>query len=332
MNSGFDMFQNSGYKNVRNRKKTLILDIEDTGGDGSFLGSAGEFNIKLYEPLIIDKHSEVYLDNFVTFNSNISSNSDDMAFLLKINEFNMNSNVASSHGASASQAGGAHIFNSIVIPNDHSDPSDFGVAQPHKAKKFNYICDINPQTINSISGKITNLAGKSIFHGAFTGDTDTYALTGISQAKVVTFQATTALSEDDFDPSEDHSLVTFPLRRGDKISKITFGGNAIGDENGTPIGTILVDTTSVASTILFSLNQTLSEEIINSLQTVAGDITFSVRRVNEDGSPISPGDPDKIFVDTLITIPNNPLTLNPDIQIIHGSGRFISEFTIIARE
>jgi len=329
MNSGFDMFQNSGYKNVRNRKKTLILDIEDTGGPGSFLGSGGEFNIKLYEPLTIDKHSEVYLDNFVTFNSNISSNSDDMAFLLKINEFNMNSNVASSHGASAGQAGGAHIFNSIVIPNDHSDPSDFGVAQPHKAKKFNYICDINPQTINSISGKITNLAGHAIFHGAFTGDTDTYALTGISQAKVAAFQATSEVGVYD---AGVHELVTFPLRRGDKISKITIGGNEIGDENGTPIGTILVDTTSVASTILFSLNQTLSDEIINSLQTVAGNITFSVRRVQLDGSSISPGDPDKVFVDTLITISNNPLTLNPDIQLIHGSGRFISEFTIIARE
>ena len=28
MNSGFDMYKNSGYVNTRNRKKTLILDID----------------------------------------------------------------------------------------------------------------------------------------------------------------------------------------------------------------------------------------------------------------------------------------------------------------
>ena len=28
------------------------------------LGSGGDFNIQLFEPLIIDKHSEIYLDNF----------------------------------------------------------------------------------------------------------------------------------------------------------------------------------------------------------------------------------------------------------------------------
>ena len=34
----------------------------------------------------------------------------------------------------------------------------------HKGKKFNYVCDINPQKLNSISGKITDLAGP-VFHG-----------------------------------------------------------------------------------------------------------------------------------------------------------------------
>ena len=29
MNSGFDMFQNSGYVNNRNRKRTLILDVDE---------------------------------------------------------------------------------------------------------------------------------------------------------------------------------------------------------------------------------------------------------------------------------------------------------------
>ena len=87
-NNGFNYFQNSGYINKRNRKRTLILDIEDSADLAAHLGSGGEFNIQLYEPMIIDKHSEVYLDNCLSFNSNINGNSQSAsAFVLKINEF-----------------------------------------------------------------------------------------------------------------------------------------------------------------------------------------------------------------------------------------------------
>ena len=63
--SGTDMFQNSGYKNTRNRKRTLIIDFNDS--DNTHLGSGTEFSIDLYEPFIIDKHSEIYLDNLVNY-------------------------------------------------------------------------------------------------------------------------------------------------------------------------------------------------------------------------------------------------------------------------
>ena len=304
MNGGFDMFQNSGYKNVRNRKKTLILDIEDGGVSASPLGSTGEFNIKLYEPLIIDKHSEVYLDNFLTFNSNIASDTTQMAFLLKINEFNVNSNVASTHGATGDQPGGTHIFNSIVIPNDHSDPTEYHTAVAHKAKKFNYICDINPQTINSISGKITNLSGGPIFHGTGTTETDTYALTGIAAIKTLSV-----------------GTVPFPLQVGDKITSLQFGGFVVSGASGT----ILVSTTTGASTILFSLNQRITDANLMKLQTTAGDIIFTITREGVSAGTTA-------FAETTLTIDNNPLTNNPNIQLIHGDGRFISEFSIIARE
>ena len=64
--SDFDVFQNSGYTNNRNRKRTLILDVDDSATADTHLGSGGEFKVKLFEPLIIDKHSEVYLDNCFT--------------------------------------------------------------------------------------------------------------------------------------------------------------------------------------------------------------------------------------------------------------------------
>ena len=173
--SNFDMYQNSGYVNNRNRKRTLILDIDDSASSDTHLGVGGEFNIKLFEPLIVDKHSEVYLDNCLTFNSNIAQTPSSCAFALRINEFNMNSNVASSSHNN-------NMFNSLIIPNDHKSVSGNQGAVVHKGKKFNYVCDINPQTIHSLSGKITDLSGSPIFHG--TNGQFTYALTGIDSGNL----------------------------------------------------------------------------------------------------------------------------------------------------
>ena len=172
MESGFDTYMNSGYSNKRNRKRTLILDVSDENGD-NHLGFGTEFKVNLFEPLIIDKHSEVYLDNFLSFNSNIGQTPATSAFLLKINEFNMNTNVASS-------SDNGTIFNRLIIPNEHKSVTNNHSAVIHKGKKFNYVCDINPQKIHSISGKITDLSGAPIFHGIHATNTFTYALTGIT--------------------------------------------------------------------------------------------------------------------------------------------------------
>ena len=170
MNSGFDMYQNSGYTNSRNRKRTLILDIVGS----TELGAGSEFNIQLFEPLIIDNQSEIYLDNFVTFNSMLADKPERSSFCLKINEFNLNSNVASNDTTSKQS-----LFNSIVIPNENRNATNFFTSVSHKAKKFNYICDVNPMTISSLSGTVTSLDNKPMFHGDVTTSTKTYALTGI---------------------------------------------------------------------------------------------------------------------------------------------------------
>jgi len=165
-------YENSGYINKRNSKQILILDVDDSAAADTHLGTGGEFNIPLFEPLIIDSLSEVYLDNFISFNSNISNITANSAFVLRINEFNISSNVASSSNSNT-------IFNSIVIPNEHSSVSDNHGVVLHKAKKFNYVCDINPGKIGCISGKITNLAGEPMFHGNGIHKF-TYTLSGIS--------------------------------------------------------------------------------------------------------------------------------------------------------
>ena len=156
----YQFYKNAQYTNTRNKKKTLIVDINDTDGSTS-LGAGGEFSVDLFEPLIIDKHSEVYLDNVITFNSNITDSTDNSAFCLRINEFNIDSNTAS--GVATNRG---TMYNSILIPNEHNSISDVHSSVIHKGKKMNYICSVNPGKITSITGKITDLGGNSIFNTA----------------------------------------------------------------------------------------------------------------------------------------------------------------------
>ena len=156
------MYQNSGYQFERRDKKTLIVDVADVSNTNAPLSKAEEFSLDLFEPLTIDKLSDVYLDSFMTHNSLICHTGDTMAFVLKINEFNINSNVAST-------SSNKHIFNSIIIPNDHDSIDNVHSCVIHKGKKLNYVCSINPCKLSKISGKITDLAGNSAFNGQQAG-------------------------------------------------------------------------------------------------------------------------------------------------------------------
>jgi hypothetical protein len=149
------MYQNSGYQFDRRDKKTLILDIVDTSSVAP-LSTATEFSIDLFEPLVVDKLSDILVDNVSTYNSLLCDTSSRTAFSLSINEFNINSNVASS-------SSGQQIFNKILIPNENNDINDIHSVVIHKGKKMNYICSINPTKITKLSGKLTDLAGNSMF-------------------------------------------------------------------------------------------------------------------------------------------------------------------------
>jgi len=151
------MYQNPGYQFERRDRKTLILDVADQGTDATNpLTNASEFSVDLFEPLIIDKHSEIYLDSFLTHNSLVCHTGDTMAFSLQINEFNVNSNVAST-------ASGQNTFNRIIIPNEHNSTDDVFSCVIHKGKKMNYVCSINPCKLSKITGKITDLGGNSMY-------------------------------------------------------------------------------------------------------------------------------------------------------------------------
>ena len=270
----FQYYENSGYKNTRNKKRTLILDIEDN----TALGAGSEFNIKLYEPLIVDKQSEVYLDNVSTFNSNIAQTPETGAFLLKINEFNMNSNVAStSHGG--------EIFNTLTIPNEHKTVSNNHTSVIQKGKKFNYVCDINPKTIHSLSGKITDLGGLPMFHGSDTTGKFTYALSGIDASNYSATNGFPVAAGTAFVLSETGSTVSFP-------------------QPGTT-GTFLAYHFNNSTTLHFSTNN----ELTGFNRATTGTITFTI-----GGTPITVNQTASLNLN--LTLINNPGRFTAEFSII----------------
>ena len=170
-----NLYENSGYQFERREKKTIILDIvNDTsakGGSSTSLSSNDQlFAVELHEPLRIDKLSDIYLESFTTFNCfrpncTTSPVGGKMAFIVSIDQFNVNSNSKKA----------SNFFNKIVISNEvkngtttnqkttsHVD-SHPNNGKSHKSKKLNYICSINPETITKITGKITDLNKEAMF-------------------------------------------------------------------------------------------------------------------------------------------------------------------------
>tara|TARA_Y100000389_G_scaffold204472_1_gene257234 strand:- start:2001 stop:2615 length:615 start_codon:yes stop_codon:yes gene_type:complete len=167
-NAKLAFYQNPSYQLERREKKTVILDVSHPLTDPTSTMPT-EFNVKLLEPLIVDRLSDVYLDSFITTNA-IANTTDleNIGFTLKINEFNINSNVASNQDKTPTGGYDSRKFNSIFIPNADSTSTTVGdgvkASVSHKAKKFNYIASINPCTISSLSGEILD-AGSIVDEG-----------------------------------------------------------------------------------------------------------------------------------------------------------------------
>ena len=146
-----NMYQNQGFSFNRTERKTLIIDC--------ICGTKLSSKLPLYEPLLIDKLSDVYLESFTTFNSASNSASNvKAAFIISIDEFNIKSNSNLYYSGSKT----TNVFNNIIIPNESA--SDTGTFI-HKSKKLNYICSINPIKLGQINIKITGLDGKTMFTG-----------------------------------------------------------------------------------------------------------------------------------------------------------------------
>jgi hypothetical protein len=155
------MYQNPGYQFERRTNKSLIVEV--TMGT-----SPNTFDVDLFEPLLIDKLSDIYLDSFTTFNA-IDNNAIENSFIvLHINEFNVQSNIATNLHTGATSFDSTK-YQSILIPNEATDETNTHV---HKGKKMNYVCSSNPTKLTKLSGKITNAgtsANPPVYGTAFAG-------------------------------------------------------------------------------------------------------------------------------------------------------------------
>lgn len=152
------MYQNSNYSFERRERKTLIIDQKGFDATNTII------NTKLFEPLIIDKLSDVYLESVITRGcKDKDTDMESMALLLNIDQFNINTNIASN--GSGTTIANQHSFNKLLIPNENNSTA---VAQIHKAKKLNYVCSINPTKISEITGTITDMNNKTIFSSGHT--------------------------------------------------------------------------------------------------------------------------------------------------------------------
>ena len=302
------LYENTYFRNDRNRKQTLIIDVDDT--DEIHLGSGTDFKLHLHEPLRIDKESEIYLDNFITYNCNISDTKDTSAFSLKINEFNIQSNVASSHNKGNNEAYDSDVLhNSIIIPNEHTNINDNHSVIIHKGKKFNYVCDINPTTLHYISGKITNIAGDPIFHGNITGNQYTYSLIGISTGSLsqVTNDGTSAATG------------LFPLNPDDRITGYQgvnnsglLVGNAVNISGEISDSSVLGYLFNNSGTFNFSSSTEISD--VNTLLGSSSNthIIFQITREN---------------VNYYLKVEKTD-----NMSLIKSNGRFLAEFCIISKD
>jgi len=148
-------YENTGFQFNRTKNQSLTLDVIIFPNPD--IRTPPTFTCILTEPLIIDKLSDIYLDSFITTRqiaNNAGNTTRNMCFLLTIDQFNVQSKVATNFHAATADGNiySNQIPGKIVIPNEAggNDP------KIHKGKKMNYICSINPTRLNQITGNISD--------------------------------------------------------------------------------------------------------------------------------------------------------------------------------
>jgi hypothetical protein len=150
LGGNFQIYENSGYRNERRKKQSLVIDLQDVGGSSPKFDTGNiNFTTELQEPFIIDSLCDVYLDNFTTLDA-LQNMADpkNVAFVVDIDQFPIQTNTNNSN-----------LFNKLVIPNEDVSASATTALKVHKGRKMNYVCQMNPQTLRQLSGSVRAMDG-----------------------------------------------------------------------------------------------------------------------------------------------------------------------------
>ena len=152
MNQPF-FYGNQGYSFERLPRKLITIEL-------NALSSLFEKYV-LFEPLIIDKLSDIYIDSFITNKINTTSTNDSV-FIMDVSEFSIKA-----------ISNDAKYNNKIIIPNNGGDSAETTTIG-HRSGKFNYVASINPTTLSELNIQLkTNNDGA--IGGAFGSDPDSQA-------------------------------------------------------------------------------------------------------------------------------------------------------------
>ena len=116
--------------------------------------SSGNFEFTLVEPLLVDKMSDVFIDNITFANAsfNASLSPESYGVTLQINQ--LTQNIVSNN----------QLINNreLIVINSSRAPDARPLYYESKNKKFNYIGVMQPGRYNSITGILCDLNGKGI--------------------------------------------------------------------------------------------------------------------------------------------------------------------------
>ena len=147
---------NNIYYDIREKRISLIIDIEEDSTNQRGLSNDVKFKVELIEPFIIDSLSDIYLDSCMTMNCFISNTSNNMGIAITIDQFNINTKCASTKS-------NQNISGALLIPNEYNDHNKHNEMILHKGKKMNYICKTEPIQLSEFTGTIKNISGNQIF-------------------------------------------------------------------------------------------------------------------------------------------------------------------------
>ena len=313
---------NTQVVNTVNTKQILVVDIRGPTStvltaNNKDLTKTGEFSISLPQTMKVDAICEVYLDSFITFNGDVADIPEKSAFLLKIDQFNINTMGASDQNRDQETG---HIVNDkysgrIVIPNENRSVENYLTTTTHKSKKLNYICDILPSHISKVSGSITNLDGNPIFASDDSKNSLVYTLLNI-----------TTMSKPEWLKESGAQMETYEklfIPSGASIQVYCMGGgsppSAPPTASDTPILEGHVSSNVNKDSSLIYMSSSVLSSGGATLYDTAGHVNFIIKLSDiKYAGQSSAADPMYIYTQ--------------DITILESECRFIAEFNLIEKK